>query len=165
MEEWDLSEEETDQWLEEWKAVDRAAADYLAERVPGLSDAVEPADDRWLEALVETFSPVDETGGEPELIASVMALQHVDWLGLALGSQRRGPGTELDAEWVLEDLDGLDDVEGELEDPEGTRQVLEMALLTLTPAWTELGVLDHDGQLTERGVWGLPRALHRSWTR
>ena len=50
------------------------------------------------------------------------------------------------------------------QDPEGTRQVLSMAFVVLTPAWQDLGVLDEDECFTERGVWGLPRALHRSWS-
>ena len=28
-----------------------------------------------------------------------------------------------------------------------------------------MGILDRDELVTERGVWGLPRALHRSWAR
>ena len=67
-----------------------------------------------------------------------MALQHADWLGLAL--------------------------EGEVEDPAGELSVLSMALLTLTPAWQDLGVLDEEERVTPRGVWALPRALHRIWT-
>jgi len=165
MDEWDLSDDEMDQWIEEWKAVDREAATYLEERVPGLTDPVDDEEGRWLDALVETFSPTDEPDIDPELFSSVMALQHVDWLGLALGSLRRGPGTTLDADAVLDDVNALDEVEGEIEDPDGTRDVLEMALITLTPAWQHLGVLDADERLTDRGVWGLPRALHRSWTR
>lgn len=86
MDEWDLSDDEVDQWLEEWKAVDREAAAYLEERVPGLTNPLGDEDGRWLDALVETFSPTDEPDVDPELFSSVMALQHADWLGLALGS-------------------------------------------------------------------------------
>ena len=49
--------------------------------------------------------------------------------------------------------------------PEGTRQVLSQALLVLTPSWQDLRILDEDELITERGVWALPRAEHRSWTR
>ena len=163
--EWAFSDEEDEAFLEEWRAVDRAAADYLEERVPGLTDPVSDDESRWLEALVETFDPTDEPDTDPELFSSIMALQHADWLGLALGTLARGAGSSLDASQVLDDIDSLDDVEGEIEDPEGTRQVLSMAFVVLTPAWQDLGVLDEDGCFTERGVWGLPRALHRSWSR
>lgn len=160
-----MSDEEMDEFLDEWKAVDRAAADYLGERVPELTDGVSDDESRWLDTLVETFSPRGEPDVDPEPFSAVMALQHADWLGLVLGALERGPGSTLDADAVLEDIDRLDGVEGEIEDPEGTVQVLSMAFLSLTPPWQELGVLDRDERFTERGLWGLPRALHRSWTR
>lgn len=165
MDDWEVSDEEMDQWLDDWQAVDREAAAYLERRVPGVSNPVGDEDGRWLDALVETFSPRREpVDVDPELLSSVMALQHADWLGLALGAVRRGPGAELAADQVLEDIDALEEVEGEIEDREGTLQVLSMALLVLSGPWQELGVLDQDERLTERGVWGLPRALYRSWT-
>ena len=37
---WEFSDEEDEAFLEEWRAVDRAAAEYLQERVPGLTDPV-----------------------------------------------------------------------------------------------------------------------------
>lgn len=39
-----------------------------------------------------------------------------------------------------------------------------MALIHLDSLWQDLGVLDAEGRLTARGVWGLPKALHRTWT-
>jgi hypothetical protein len=164
-EDWGFSDEDDEAFLEEWRAVDRAAADYLQERVPGLTDPVSDDESRWLDALVETFDPTDEPDIDPELFSSVMALQHADWLGLALGTLARGAGSAFDASRVMGDIDGLDEVDGEIEDAEGTRQVLSMAFVVLTPAWHDLGVLDEDECFTERGVWGLPRALHRSWSR
>ena len=166
MEGWEISEEEEEAWLEEWRAVDRAAADYLEERIPGLADPVADDDARWLDAVVKTFDPTDEPEDvDPELFSSVMALQHADWLGLVLGVVRRGAGSALDADVLLDDIDALEDVDGEIEDRDGTRQVLSMALLVLTPPWQELGILDRDELVTDRGAWGLPRALHRSWAR
>lgn len=154
-----------DAWLEEWQAVDRAAAEYLAERLPGVQDG--GAEDRgdWLDEIAETISasepPADD---EVEVVSAVMALQHADWLGLAMGVVRRGPGGVLDAELAQADIDALEDVEGEIEDRDGHLAVLELALLHLTPLWQDLGVLDENVQLTERGVWGLPRALYRIWS-
>ena len=162
---WEFSDEEDEAFLEDWRAVDRAAAEYLQERVPGLTDPVTDDESRWLDALVETFDPTDEPDIDPELFSSVMALQHADWLGLALGTISRGAGSTFDASRVMDDIDGLDDVDGEIEDREGAQQVLSTAFLVLTPAWQDLGVLDEDERFTERGVWGLPRALHRSWSR
>lgn len=162
---WDISDEQMDAWAAEWEAVDRAAAEYLAQRIPEVLEPLTEAEKAWLDELVETFSPTDEPDVEIEEFSSVMALDHADWLGLALGVVRRGVGSTLDAETVFADVVALEDVEGEIEDPEGTIGVIDMALLVLAPLWQELGVLDPDERLTERGVWGLPRALHRDWLR
>jgi hypothetical protein len=160
----DVSDEEMDAWLEEWDAVDRAAADYLADRVDGVQEIPADDDDRWLAELAETISPSGEpVASEIEAVSAVMALQHADWLGLALGVVRRGPGTSLDPELVQADVDRLEEVDGEIEDPDGHLGVLEMALLHLSPLWQALGVLDENLCVTERGVWGLPRALYRIW--
>ncbi len=126
--EWGVTDDEFDTWIEEWEAVDRAAAEYLAERIPGVRDAVTDEDARWLDALADTISP-DDAPGEDE-IESVSAVMEVD---------------------------------GEIEDPAGHLAVLETALLHMAPQWEDLGVLDEDERLTERGTWGLPRALLRTW--
>ena len=81
-----------------------------------------------------------------------------------MGVVQRGPGNSLDPELLQADIERLEEVEGEIEDPEGHRAVLDMALLHLTPQWQDLGVLDQDQRLTERGAWGLPRALYRTWS-
>jgi hypothetical protein len=163
--EWDITDDEIDSWLADWEAVDRAAAEYLAERVPGLRDVLGGDDARWLEDVAETISPSeDRRDDETESVSAVMALQHADWLGLALGVVRRGAGSGLDAGLVQSDIDGLEDVDGEIEDREGHLAVLGLALLHLTPRWQALGVLDDDLRFTDRGVWGLPRALHLTWS-
>lgn len=55
-------------------------------------------------------------------------------LGPTLGVVHRGPGAHLDPERMQADIDQL--IEGEIEDREGH---------------------------LERGVWGLPKAVHRTW--
>ena len=163
--EWDITDDEIDNWFEEWEAVDRAAAEYLAERIPGVRDVVADDDARRLDALAETISPsAQPTDDEIESVSAVMALQHADWLGLALGVARRGPGSGLEPDLVQADIESLEEVDGEIEDPAGHLAVLDMALLHLTPLWQDLGVLDEDERLTERGAWGVPRALHRTWS-
>jgi hypothetical protein len=163
--EWDISDADLDALLDEWEAVDRAAADYLAERVSWVRDTLADDDARWVGQLAETISPSEEPEErEVEAVSAVMALQHADWLGLALGVVSRGSGAVLDPERMQADIDLLDDVEGEIEDREGHLAVLEMALLRLTPLWQNLGVLNDDYRLTQRGVWGLPKALHRTWS-
>ena len=145
--------------------MDRAAADYLAERIPGVRDVLADDEVRWLDALGETISQSGEPrDGEIESVSAVMALQHADWLGLALGVVHREPGSVLDPELVQADIERLEEVDGEIEDPEGHLAVLDMALLHLTPRWQDLDVLDEDQRLTQRRAWGLPRALHRTWS-
>ncbi len=163
--EWDISDDEIDSWLDEWEAVDRAAADYLAERIPGVGDVPDDDDARWLDAVAETISPSEQPREEEiEAVSAVMALQHADWLGLVLGAVRRGPGSALDPELVQADIEHLEEVDGDIEDPDGHLSVLETALLHLVSRWQDLGVLDEDHRFTERGTWGLPRALHRTWS-
>lgn len=160
-----MSGDEVDSWLEEWAAVDRAADDYLAARIAGVGDVLDDEDARWVTALAETISPSAEPGEyEVEAVSAVVALQLADWLGLVIGVVRRGPGCVLDAASVQADIDALEEVDGEIEDPEGHLSVLDMALTHLSPLWQELGVVDGDDCLTVRGVWGLPKALHHTWT-
>ena len=100
--------------------MDRAAADYLAERIPGVRDVLTDDDARWLDALGETISPSEEPrDGEIESVSAVMALQHADWLGLALGVVHREPGSVLDPELVQADIERLEEADGALEDPQG----------------------------------------------
>jgi len=164
-EDWDISEEEMDAWLEDYEAVDREAAEYLAERIPALREPLDENASRRIARLADTIAPEDEPDPDDvEPLSAVMALQHADWLGMALGAVRRGPGSELDAELVLADIDALDEIEGDIEDREGTLSVLSMAILHLTPQWQELGILDDQDRFTASGVRDLPRALHRIWT-
>jgi hypothetical protein len=128
----------------------------------------QPSEDAvlWLEAAASTISPHEppELSDLPnEALASVMALQHVDWLGLVLGLVRRGVGATLTASAAQHDIIGLEDVEGEIEDPQGLLDVLETALEVVAPLWTYLGILDDDRRLTTLGRWGLPAALTHAW--
>lgn len=159
----ELSDDEMDALLAEWDEVDQLGAEYLAERVPNVGAEQPLEDERWLAQLSASMFPTEMPDeDEIEGAASVMALEHVDWLGLALGAWRRGSGAVLDAQQVQDDVLGLEDVDGDLEDPAGHLDVVEAALLHVTPRWEELGVLDDD-RVTERGAWGLPRALFRAW--
>ena len=133
----------------------------------GWSDEL-PSEDAelWLQAAASTISPgeLPELSDLPtEALASVMALQHVDWLGLVLGLVRRGAGARLDAKAAQRDINGLEDIEGEIEDPQGHLDVLEMAVEVVAPLWTYLGLLDDNRRLTPLGRWGLPAALGHAW--
>lgn len=119
--------------------------------------------DLWLQALAASISPVEDPGTDVEEQSAVAALQHADWLGIAAAAVRRGVGSTLDAEAVLAEVDALDDVEGESEDPEDDARAIDFALTVLSPLWQGLGVLDEDDRWTELGRWGVPRALHHLW--
>lgn len=160
----ELDDAEMDALLAEWDELDQVGAEYLAERVPDVGAELPLEDERWLAQVAASMFPSEAPDdGEIEGIAALMALEHVDWLGLALGAWRRGGGSGLDAQLVQDDMIALEDVEGDLEDPDGHLQVTEAALLHVAPRWHELGVLDDQDQVTERGAWGLPRALFRAW--
>ena len=163
----DIDDEEMDAWLEEWAAVDREAASYLAERIPGVRDDVDGDDAAWIARVAETIQPPEPPSNKVdwEGASAVAALQHTDWLALALLAQRLGPGELVEEEALLAEVNGLEDVEGEVEDPTGFLHVAGLALLYLFPQWRDLGVVDGEDRLTARGVWGLPRALHRNWAR
>ena len=119
----------------------------------------------WLAAAASTMSPPEDPGDDVESQAVVGALEHVDWLGLVLGLVRRGVGATPQARDVLEDIDALEDVDGEIDDPEGTIAVLAQAIEVLAPRWQVLGILDDDRGLTRLGRWGLPVALDRDLER
>lgn len=162
--EWDVSDEEIDSWLDEWDEVDRAAAAYLAQRRPEVAAPISADDGRRLDAIAETISPSDEPAEhEIEAVSAVMALQHADWLGLALGIARRGAGSLIDPAQVQVDIENLEDVEGEIEDPDGHLDLLETALMHLAPRWQDEAVLDEEQRVTEWGAWAIPRALYRTW--
>ena len=133
----------------------------------GWSDELPSGDaDLWLQAAASTISPdeLPELRDVPtEALASVMALQHVDWLGLVLGLVRRGVGARLDALTAQRDINGLQDIEGKIEDPQGHLEVLQTAVEVVAPLWTYLGLLDDNRRLTSLGRWGLPAALGHAW--
>ena len=201
---WDLSDAEMDEWLDEWEALDREAADFLLDELPETGDDIGPGPDLqdatgalragvtdrrwpfdyfvhalgwvesvpeddgcWLDALAATISPLDDPQTDPptdpEAQSAVMALQHADWLGMVIGLVRRGVGAAFVPEHAQADIVALEGIEGEIEDSDGHLAVLSMAVLTLTPLWQALRVLDEDERLTALGRWGLPRALHLSW--
>lgn len=159
----ELDDAEMDALLAEWDELDQLGADYLAERVPDVGAEQPLEDERWLARLAESMFPTEEPDdADIEGVSALMALEHVDWLGLALGAWRRGGGVALEAQQVQDDVVALEDVDGDLEDPAGHLDVVEAALRHVAPRWQELGVLDDD-RVTERGAWGLPRALFRAW--
>ena len=124
--------------------------DYFVHALGGIAGA----DADWLDALTVTISPFDDPQTDPEAQSAVMALQHADWLGMVIGLVRRGVGAVFDAKQAQDDIVALEGIEGEIEDPDGHLAVLTTAVLTLTPLWQALHVLDEDERLTALGRVG-----------
>jgi hypothetical protein len=97
----DVTDAEIDSWVEGWQAVDRAAADYLAARIPGVRDIPTDDDARWLDALAETISlskePTSvlyaEYGAPDGGFADLEMSSSTTWGGLLLAP--RSPRTHL----------------------------------------------------------------------
>jgi hypothetical protein len=112
--------------------------------------------------------------------ASVMSLDHFDWLAVMSALASGGPGTgasEADLAGYVRDFDPDFDGEGALTD-EGSLEdeddydleelddelALEGLFLHVTPLWRALGAIDSEDRLTALGWWGLPEAMKRAWS-
>jgi hypothetical protein len=115
----------------------------------------------WLGAVGGFISPRDETGLDPEEEASIMALQHADWLGAVVGLVRAGVGASADPGALVTYINNCPEVEGAVDPDEET--LVELAFELLLPAWEAIGVVDARRRLTPLGRWGLPRALAWAW--
>ncbi len=129
-------------------------------RVAGGSSGVPGAD------LVETLAgayvaPADLSGHPPadrELIAS---LEWADWLGAAIELVRAGVGAAAGGDDLVRAINRCDEVTTTISKRDAPR--VAAAFECATAAWVETGVVDDRLQLTELGVWLLPRALARAW--
>lgn len=129
----------------------------------GWGDVPEDDEVLWLAAAMATFSASDDPGGDLAAQASVMALDHVDWLAIVLGLVRREVGGVLDAEHVAADAMSLPEIHSG--GAVTTSDVYELPVEVLAPLWQLLGALDDHRRLTSLGWWGLPRALRSVWAR
>jgi tetratricopeptide (TPR) repeat protein len=122
-----------------------------------------PAEARelWLEATAALISPYEEPGMDPEEEASVMALEHADWLGAVVGLARGGVGASAAPEALVSYINECPEVDGAIEDEDAG--VVEMAFELVLPTWEATGAIDPHWRLTALGEWGLPRALVRAW--
>ena len=125
-----------------------------------------PEDDveSWVMATAASISPPNDPGTDLEEQSAVAALQHADWLGMAVGLVRRGTGASFSATTAQRDIDTLPEIDGASDDPEGDLVVLGTAVEVLTPLWQALGILDEDRGLTDLGRWGLPHGLLVTWS-
>jgi hypothetical protein len=131
-------------------------------RAAGLDPPL-PADDAelWLAAAGALIAMRESSGLDPELEASVMALELADWLGAVIGLVRGGVGTSAEPAALVAAINDCPEVDGTV-DPDDA-DLVELAFEVVIPTWEAVGAVDADRRLTELGAWGLPRALARAW--
>lgn len=136
--------------------------DWIA-RGTGLSGGQTPRDDAELvlRCLSGLISLEDETGLESELDASIMTIEHADWLGAAVMLARAGAGTRADAAAFVKAIGDCPEVDGDVDSEDD--ELLEHSFEILLPAFRAIGLVDDRDRLTELGVWVLPRAVAQAW--
>jgi hypothetical protein len=115
----------------------------------------------WLGAVGGLISMREESGLGSQEEASIMALEHADWLGAIVGLVRAGDGASAEPEALVGYIGDCPEVEGDV-DPEEAFLV-EGSLELVLPAWEAAGAIDENRRLTPLGRWGLPRALAWAW--
>jgi hypothetical protein len=133
-------------------------------RGAGLDDEPAPAGDAELlqRCAAGTIAPREDTGLGVDEEASIMALEHADWLGAIVSAVRAGPGADASPDALVAGIYSCPEVKVESDDPDGDRVIATAFLLVLLP-WACLGLVDDDERLTPLGAWALPRALALAW--
>jgi len=136
-----------------YRHMSRAAGFQLAQPMTSL--------ELWLGAVGGLIAMREESGLDGEAEASLMALQHADWLGAVVGLVRAGVGASASPQALVGYINRSPEVEGELDfDDAGA---VENAFELILPAWEAAGAVDGNRRLTALGRWGLPRALAWAW--
>jgi hypothetical protein len=119
--------------------------------------------DLMLRCAAATISPREETGLDPAEEATLLTLEHADWLGTIVSIVRQGAGADASPETLVLGIRACPEVELEADlDPDDEAHV-QTAFWILALPWHVLGVTDQDQRLTALGAWILPRALARAW--
>ena len=116
-----------------------------------------------LRCAAATISPREETGLDPEEEATLLTLEHADWLGAILSVVRRGRDADASPEALADGITTCPELELEAELDLDEKAHLETAFWILALPWQVLGLTDRDQRLTALGAWILPRALARAW--
>jgi len=116
-----------------------------------------------LRCAAATISPREETGLDPDEDATLLTLEHADWLGAIVSVVRQGPGADASPEALVDGIRACPEVELESGPDPDDEAHLETAFWILALPWHVLGMTDRDQRLTAFGVWVLPRALARAW--
>lgn len=134
-------------------------------RAAGLEEEPFPESDveLVLRCTAATISPQEETGLDPEEEATLLTLEHADWLGAIVSIVRQGAGANASPETLAAGVASCPEVELEAGLDPDDETYLETAFWTVALPWHVLGVTDRDQRLTALGAWILPRALARAW--
>jgi hypothetical protein len=136
-----------------YRHMSRAAGFHLVQPMSSL--------ELWLGAVGGLIAMREESGLDGESEASLMALQHADWLGAVVGLVRAGVGASAEPQALVGYINRSPEIEGELDyDDAGA---VESAFELILPAWEAAGAVDGNRRLTALGRWGLPRALAWAW--
>ena len=132
----------------------------------GLEAAALPDDDAELliRCAAATISPEEETGLDLEEEATLVSLEHPDWLGAIVSTVRGGPGADASPAALINGIRRCPEVVLDADLDLDDESFLEAAFSIVAPAWHVLGITDHAERLTSLGVWLLPRALARAWS-
>lgn len=116
-----------------------------------------------LRCVAATISPTEETGLGSEEEATIIALQHADWLGAIVTAVRSGAGSSATASDLATGIYECPEVNTETDiDAEGN-SVERLAFELVSLPWTAFGLIDEERRVTSLGVWALPRGLARAW--
>lgn len=137
----------------------------LIRSATGLESEPFPSSDMELvlRCAAATISPQDETGLEPAAEATLLSLEHADWLGAIITAARRGPGADASPEALAAGIASCPEIELGDEYDFDDEAHAETAFWIVALAWEALGLTDRDQRLTDLGAWLLPRALARAW--
>jgi hypothetical protein len=131
----------------------------------GLNHEPPPDDDSELlvRCAAATISPQEETGLDVEDEASLLSLEHADWLGAIVSVVRGGAGADASPDGLVNGIRNCPEVTLDESDPDlDDESHLETAFWIVALPWQVLGLIDRDQRLTALGEWVLPRALARA---
>jgi hypothetical protein len=140
---------------------DRWACSVLEGAIGPPSAGTSPAGDAMVDTMLDALLP-ERIGRQPALEREAYgALEWADWLGVVIESVRRGGGTHLDPEAMVDAVNRCPEVTSSI--PRSDRSYYAWAFSLVLALWRRAGVVDDDGQLTSDGVTALPAALRRAW--
>lgn len=140
-------------------ATDKPIAQWLAASV-GPVDLDDSDANVVLAAVAATVSPASLIPLDDDARTAVLDLEWADWLGAVIELVRRGPGTAVDPEALIDHINRNPEVTSTI--PKKDRPRVGWAFGAVTDLWEPIGLADAAG-ITELGCSVLPRALDRAW--